>query len=899
MKKLLLSSAVAAAMLFAGALSATAQTAYGLVNKSWYDTNEDGETGLTLASVDLSDITNSFATGDDSLRLVNYSYQAGTSVGDKYYAVLSLYDENSWVSSYGLYTINFTTGGLDAISDVDGYGNDNSAKDGRSMTNLAYDATNNVLYGTEYKYVESLEKAVTKLYKIDTEDGSLDSLTYFDGQYNVLVAKDGKLYVGKANGTGFWNLGLKLYAYESGALATDAAFSVESIKGFNSASITSSAVDSEGNIYLQFSTSVFKLDMTAQTATSVGTLSRAMNGITFSKSTEGESTIDPNPQVVEEDTRLLVKKTYYGSFYGDRGADDDSRQELYYYNSDNKLSRVVQQARGYGENIDYSVTDYTKYLYNEDGNLDSTAHYQTGLYDFGDKSYKLRNTVSGFEYDGQGRIITEPSDTYTYKYTYDEDGNIVTKTKLSYLGKEIQKLTYSDFSAGTNKPAVVKSTCEQGWTSYIYDATITYDENGNKVSEVRKDSNGKTIWTEELTYDGTFLTTDVEYTYYDENGTPISGNKAEYSMVDGDENKVKHVDYTYTVTSDGTGSWGKSTTYCIDEYVDFDGMQGTVAINDLTATISNEGVNNVVLKFAAPQAAATGCDFRIYRRGELIATKSLQDIMTEEYDEYTWMPILAYTDSAVYNNDYDYFVQPVITSYTGGDGDDDWGVGGLEDDIDAGDIDTGVTDTEADATGYNISNVASIKVALELPAVTDLKQSEAYEVTKETTEIDDNGKAQKVSYTVKKADISWTNPEYPEEYGFISNSLMFVNYQTPDTTTTDAAATSLAGTFDWNNTQVFILTRYAYGKALSDTITVDNTVSAIDQVSATDGSFTIDGRQMTLGANASVAVYSMSGKLEARESNVESMNLSALKPGAYIVAVSNEGKTKAYKVILK
>lgn len=857
MKRIILNAAAAALFLCTGALTATAQTAYGLAYSMWW--TEDGSdytNGLQTASVDFSTLSSTGAAATlmlDETHFVNYDVQTATSAGNKYYAVLEYYDEDGTENTtVDLYSINFTTQELTKVTTTC-YGNDAGIRNaGYTMSSLAYVDATSTLYGIEYTYDDEAAANVTNLYKVSTDDGSLTKVASYSDQYLGLVAKDGKLYIAKP-GSGWWNVGLSLYEVTDGVIADEPVFTVSSVTGLSSTS-TASFAATDGKIYMQVSTSIYALDLDAQTATKVGSTDKALKGLTFTKSSEGPSA---GEEEEEETTRFLVRTTRYGDSMGYVSSDQDMSKTEYFYDIDYKLRCVVESGRGYTEAQtagDYSVTYYTKYLYNENGLLDSTARYQTGLYDFGDMAYKLRSTTTGYEYDEQGRLIVEPTSSYTYEYTYDEKNNIVKSIKKSLAGSTIQQIEYSDF-VGKNKPQTIVSTCPDHptWTSYIYNATRTYDSNKNILTEVRS-RDGQNYYKETYTYDGKFLTEKLESYISGDEETP--NLKTTYKMVDDNPDKIWYSDSTYYA-----GKWTGNGTPHVDEYVDFAEMGELVAIRDLTATLSDEGINNVVLKFATPYVALTSnCNFNIYRRGELIATKGLSELLTDESDE-NGMPILAYTDSALYNNDYEYFVQPTLSEFS----EDLW------DDPEA----TG------DPVGYNISNLAEIKVALDLPAVTDLKQGEPYLDEDQLTNVA----------------ISWTNPEYPEEYGFISNNLMFVNASLADDTTEDPEVNSLTGLFYGNN-NVFILTRYKYGKAISDTLTVNPTVNGINTVSA-DGKLSLDGRNLTIDGNASVAIYGMSGKMEASVANANSMSLDALKPGAYIVCITKEGKTQAYKVILK
>lgn len=878
MRKSVLKTALAALLLLGGAMTATAQTVYGLAYHA---------AGMKLASVDVSTLNTDAATTltESTTSFEGYDIKAATGAGTKYYAVLEKYDEDTDLTTVGFATVNFTTEELTVINGSI-YGDDYNYPAGNSMSSLAYDTVNDALYGIEHTYDEKAGGTVTVLYKVNTATGELTQLgTYDSDQYMAVVAKDGKLYLAEATGTGFFNKGLSFYEVNvsDGTLGAEATNSIASVKGLMSSTPISLAYNGDA-LYLQALTSIYSLDLAQGEATLLGKTDTALKGITFTKSSESGEGGGGQPGGEEEEetsTRLLTCTTRYGDSMGYVDSDTDMKQTKYFYDSNNNLVRVVDIARGYTELQkagDYTLSYLYKYLLDENGNLDTLETYQIGLYDFGDKALKLRSTVTGYTYDENGNITTEPTTNYTYKNEYDESGNLVKQTKVtvnSRTGKTntIQVLEFSDFVA-KNKPQKVVSTSPEHptWTTYIYNATRTYNDDKNVIMEVRT-RNDKEFYKIDYTYDGTFLTS--ETTTYLTDSTTTPSTKTEYSLPEADNlNKVKRVNYTYNTISN---KWNVEPVSFIDEYADFSAdMAQAVKISDLKANMASEGVNNVNVVFSAPEISLIqSVNFDIYRNGELIATKSLNDLWDgTTMDPETYMPILTYTDSALYNADYEYFVQPTVSAFN-----DELGGGAL--DLDEGE---GEEEQTAVYTGYNISNIAPVELALNLPAVTNLKQGTPAKNSDGNTEVE----------------ISWTNPTYPEEYGFISNDLMFINMQAADAETTDPTTTSLSAVFGYSSCKVFILTRYKYGKALSDTLTVDPTIpTGIDNVVTTgDGAFQLNGRDLTVGG-ANVAVYSISGKLEAREANASTMNLSALKQGAYIVCIEKQGKTKAYKVILK
>lgn len=860
MKKTLLKSVVVAVLLCAGALNVAAQTAYGLATALWMD-GDVLYSGIQTASVDLgslnADEPTDLTLGDE--RIADYGILTAAGAGNKFYAFLRSDFDNDGIETITLNTVNFETGKMTTVNG-EAYGNDDAHKPGYSMTGLTYDESTSALYGIESLYDEELGDTRTVLYKVDTETGELTNVKSYRGSFVGVAAKDGKLYMPKITIT--WegkapNMTLKslFELYEIGTDYTMSEAPILSQEGVSGAAENNHMnFAPDGTLYLVMGTRIYAIDLDAKTVELKGQTSKNIFGLSFTKPTDGGEGGNVGGDDEKPSTRLLVRTTRYGDFMGT--ATGDMHKTEYYYKSDNKLSRVVELGRGYGELADtYSVMYLTKYNYNEKNQLTDTKQWQTGLYDFGDFAYALRTTVN-YEYDENGRLLSEPDGYYTLYHEYDESGNIVKTTKKNASGAVVQVLEFSDF-AGKNKPQRIESACPDHpeWTTYIYTATCTYDANGNKTEELRV-RDGKNVQRETWLYEGTFLANYVNSTFNNA-GEETPYSKTSYSMVDGNPNKIMHSDSIYF-----DDEWyASSPVYYIDEYVDFAGMSEIVAINDLKAEKVEDALNTVKLSFTAPMAANFGCAFNIYRKGELIATKSLGDEGLEIGPVEEGMPILAYTDSALYNGDYEYFVQATIKPY--------------EEELD-GDAPV--------AVGYNISNIAETVMDLDLPAVTNLTNAGQRQ--------DEND--------VARVKIAWTNPEDREKYGFISNDLHFVNYQVADTVTVDPESTWLEGHFNGAGTSVFVLTRYKYGKAISDTLDVTLLPTGIETVATKTGAtISFDGREVRLGDNADIAVYSAAGKLEAKAADANGISLERLNPGVYIVCVTKEGVTTAHKVVVR
>lgn len=548
--------------------------------------------------------------------------------------------------------------------------------------------------------------------------------------------------------------------------------------------------------------------------------------------------------------RLLVRSITYGDHMGTAPEDLDMTKTEYFYDSQNRLIRTVTSGRTYDDQQDYAVMYLYKTVYAEDGLSSTCMTYQTGLYDYGDIGWR-EGAIETTTYDEKGRVTRyEPYGMYNYTYEYDESGNLVKYTRLyKSNGNVSQEITYSDF-VGKDKPKTITAT--GAYDSYTYNATCEYDENGNKLSELQLSSSGKKkqLETWEYAEDG-FLKLYYKTTSFDADGTPKLQSKRGYWLDENnpDPNCIFYADSTYI---ESENRWGRINLVHMDEYADFSDMAAKTATT-LTASEVEDRVNTIKLTFTMPaDANEITTAFNIYRDGDLIATKWAREL-TKEDDEGTY----SYLDEDLYNGDHDYFVQVLV---------------GNSNDIE-------------DYKGYYISNTASVSLNLQLPAVTDLKATDRR-----------NGENGEDIVT-----FSWTNPEYPEAYGFISNSLYFNKNQLADAETTDPETTSLEGVPAYSTINALVVTRFKYGKALSETITVklSEVPTGIDTVTETAGTISLNGRTLNIGSNADITVYSFDGKTEVKAISARSIDLSRLNTGAYIISVSNGKTTEAYKVVLK
>lgn len=784
---------------------------------------------------------------------------AGTAVGNKYYALG--YDPNTY--AFGLYSVNFTTGKVVNISTY------KIGTPGGRMTALCYDESTGTLYGAEMTCDEE-ENWFTALYSINPNNGNITKLATYDKKDVKALAADGKggiylVYNGRNSSLQtsprIWYISTSTYE------KTD--FLMDSQTICKSTNLNSALLSADGNtLYYLTYEQLFAADLTAKTITKVGDLKSNLIGITFTKSTE-----DATPSTADKPkpvTRLLVSKTWYGDLMGTAPRDKDMKKEYYFYNYNYQVARVSKFGRTYNTNgtiADYQIMYYTKNAFNDNDQLTDTKVYQYGLYDFGD--YAMKPSYSGnatYTYNEAGQMATMNDGSYLHTYTYDAEGNVATEVVTNAnTGKWSRTYEYFDYVA-PGKPGAV--TSEGAYSSYTYNMLYTYDDNLNlivaekqtcTIDEEYGDMMPLTVQREEWTYEDNFL---VRYTRYqfDKDGQPAPEFKIEYTMVDNNPDKVMATEYTST---DKGTSWYQQGIPYMSEYQEFGDDPAPTAM-DVVAYKDAEALNTTVLNMSIPELAYENENLllAIYRDGQPIDTVSVMEVYVKPED--FGMPYLEYRDAHVYNGTHDYFVQPM----------------------------TGDVNNPSSLTGYLIPAPSEVIMDLDLPAVKDLALTSA---RKEKV-----GSGLTAS-TEKYGTFSWTNPEYPEEYQFISNSLMLNKAQAAESESQDPNCTSLEASI-YTTTNVYVLTRYAYGKALSDTVTV--TVSDLDKLITTGiSSTTAEGLQisyansrLSLQDKANVSVFAINGELRMKEEQTESVDLSRLAKGSYMILVEKNGQVSALKV---
>lgn len=883
MKKYLLSSLLVLGLALYSTVAAWAENVvYGIMPSNTY--------GARTTSFDID------ALGSDALKLTPEfafenaeEFNCGTSVGDKYYAFVV----NRGVDAAAFVTLNFTTGNMVVVNDKSfTYG-----KPGFGANGMAYDEVNDKLYVIEGVFDESVESTATKLYSVDTTNGTLTEAATWKDSYEAIASDHkGGFYVIKLETVGKKTYPV-LYKVSADFKVTEAV--ANTTVNCSYTTYNSLVASKDGNtVYYAAGKGVYAFDVTAGTVEKKGDLKLNIAGITLDKSSADGAAAEITPDA-KPAKRFLVMKRIYGSAMGDVPDDVDSKRTYYYYNADGKEVGYANYGRLYtdlGVSENFNLVDIAKPVFDENGNIVAKNTYQWGPYDFLDYTFKKTPNCETYEYNEAGQLVSDTTSVYYHEYTYNENGTLAT---FNTYNKFTKKLSQSiQYVAYDEKGNVVSYVSDGNWDSQKYNADIEYDENGNKVEEyqyqVVDDPNmsgstrNKSKQLESWKYVDNCLA-EYQRFRYDDKGDAVPEFKTVYEpVVEGDYNDVYVRDSSY-FDNGKNSKWMGESTYSRYTYTDFTDMEEATYMK-LTAEVDAKAYNTVNLKFSMPQLGGVqDCKFVIYRDCTPIDTLSFDDFVANADPE---TGLCTYQDKLLKNGTYDYFIQPLFTAYS----DDMMAADVDEPGIDDGGVVGPEENPEAQWIGYYSTTPVQVTVYTELPAVTELALTGGKIVTSGSI-----ANLQKTYY----AGLSWKNPENITDYGFKKNSvyLGMEEQSLAEITKADSTNATVELAFE-EDTEAYVVTSYALGYAISDTITVK--IKDIEDATGVEG-ITVDGavkatfagNTITLSDNATVSVFAANGQKVYEENNVTSVSLNNLPAAAYIVCVEKNGNVNAYKYRVK
>lgn len=891
MKKYLLSSLLVLGLALYSSVAAWAENVvYGLMPSNTYGARTTSFDIDALGATALK-ITPEFAFENAE------EFNCGTSVGDKYYAFVV----NRGVDAPAFVTLNFTTGKMVVVNDKSfTYG-----KPGFGANGMAYDEANEKLYAIEGVYDESLDATATKLYSVDTTNGTLTEVATLNDSYEAIASDHkGGFYLVKVVTEGRKNYPV-LYKVSADFKVTEAVANTTVTCSYSTFNSLVASKDGK-TVYYAAGKSIYAFDVTAGTVEMKGNLNLNIAGITLDKSSADGVAAENIPDAKPAAKRFLVMKRIYGSAMGDVPDDVDSKRTYYYYNVDGKEVGYANYGRLYtdlGISETFNVVDIAKPVFDENGNIVARNTYQWGPYDFLDNTFKKTPNCETYEYNEAGQLVSDTTSVYYHEYTYNEDGTLAT---LNTYNKFTKKLSQSiQYVAYDEKGNVISYVSDGNWDSQKYNADIEYDENGNKIEEfqykVVDDPNmpGSTMnkpkqlekW--EYVNNGLAL---YQRFRYDNIGKDVPDYKEvpEYKtvyepVVEGDYNDVYARDSSF-FDNGKDSKWMGESTYSRYTYVDFTDMEKDTYM-ELTAEVDAKAYNTVNLKFTMPQLGGIqNCKFVIYRDCTPIDTLSFDDFVANADPE---TGLCTYQDKLLKNGTYDYFIQPLFSAYS----DDMMAADIDEPGIDDGGVVTPEENPEAEWIGYYSTTPVQVTVYTELPAVTDLALTGG--------EIKTSGSIANLQKTYY-AGLSWKNPENITDYGFKKNSvyLGMEEQSLAEITKADSTNANVELAFE-EDTEAYVVTSYALGYAVSDTITVkikdiDAFATGVEGVTV-DGAVkaTFAGNTITLSDNATVSVFAANGQKVYEKNNVTSVSLNNLPAAAYIVCVEKNGNVNAYKYRVK
>lgn len=883
MKKYLLSSLLVLGLALYSTVAAWAENVvYGLMPSNTY--------GARTTSFDID------ALGSDALKLTPEfafenaeEFNCGTSVGDKYYAFVV----NRGVDAAAFVTLNFTTGNMVVVNDKSfTYG-----KPGFGANGMAYDETNGKLYVIEGVYDESLDATATKLYSVDITNGTLTEVAKLNDSYEAIASDHkGGFYLVKVVTEGRKNYPV-LYKVSADFNVTEAV--ANTTVNCSYTTYNSLVASKDGNtVYYAAGKGVYAFDVTAGTVEKKGDLKLNIAGITLDKSSADGVVAEITPDA-KSAKRFLVMKRIYGSAMGDVPDDVDSKRTYYYYNVDGKEVGYANYGRLYtdlGISDKFNLVDIAKPVFDENGNIVAKNTYQWGPYDFLDYTFKKTVNCETYEYNEAGQLVSDTTSVYYHEYTYNEDGTLAT---LNTYNKFTKKLSQSiQYVAYDKKGNVISYVSDGNWDSQKYNADIEYDENGNKVEEfqyqVVDDPNmpgstkNKSKQLETWKYVDNCLA-EYQRFRFDDKAEAVPEFKTVYvPVVEGDYNDVYARDSSY-FDNGKNSKWMGESTYSRYTYADFTDMEKDTYM-ELTAEVDSKAYNTVNLKFTMPQLALMqDSKYVIYRDCTPIDTLSFDDFVANADPE---TGLCTYQDKLLKNGTYDYFIQPLFSAYS-----DDMMAADLDEPgIDDGGVVGPEENPEAQWIGYYSTTPVQVTVYTELPAVTELALTGG--------KIETSGNIANLVKTYY-AGLSWKNPENVEDYGFKKNSvyLGMEEQSLAEITKADSTNATVELAFE-EDTEAYVVTSYALGYAISDTITVK--IKDIEDATGVEG-VTVDGavkatfagNTITLSDNATVSVFASNGQKVYEENNVTSVSLNNLPAAAYIVCVEKNGNVNAYKYRVK
>lgn len=580
----------------------------------------------------------------------------------------------------------------------------------------------------------------------------------------------------------------------------------------------------------------------------------------------GKSRSQAIPVVLQAEEKELKTKVVMtmGDAMGVSSGSAASKAEVFYYDAANKLVRKMIYGKLIGEDPDdpdkiYGAGDwipmtYTAYDYNGKGQLTHTRERQYGVFSGYNKAWNEFEETGSFSYDADGHLVEDTVTNRVYHYTYDGN-NIVQETYANSRNVIIHQKYYSQFVEGlTNCPQYAFCNSPGGVTTSsdrIYE--YTYDGEGNMLtcraykylagSEI-KDDNGNIVSAEKGT-------PDYEEIWTYDNGILVKYEKNVWKSSKNEYEGKTRTEYTLTpmgtqaVTwSYSVGIWAKGGTPQVTWDVPF----GGVVASDLTVEEVSGEVNTMKLTAKKPADALATTVWNVFRNGCKIGQATASGRNNLEF-----------VDKEVPNGYWDYFIQ---------------------------------AEDSHGPIGVNVSNVVEKVVYTELPPVTDIKVLSNHYNDVQDYELVLDWEAPVTDLPIKGYNMFVDVKEITKNPSPVNGLYPFA-----ETTYTYTAAN------DVNPNKTFMVeTVYNIGKVKSEAFAVvlqKEDSQGVENVTIANILMLVNRTMIINGEYDVLELYAMNGTQVGNFSGQDTIDLSSLSIGSYVVRVHTVDGVLVGKIVLK
>lgn len=581
----------------------------------------------------------------------------------------------------------------------------------------------------------------------------------------------------------------------------------------------------------------------------------------------GSAKADPLAALVGADSdRLLTTRSKLGNSMGTVSDETATNVETYYYDEQNRISRVITTKMVEGDNPQtpdvvetygyYQPTTYKQYIYNSAGSLKEVRSAEYRVNQGTNMSWTAPTTIETYEYAADNVTLVKKTDeSRAYEYVWDGKNLVTEKLISKSSGNTLSTVTYSDFLEGfDNLPQ--KGVRDGNYTSNQRIYEYAYDAAGNKIStltykfgEVQRDEDNNIVsvtnGTPEFKETWTFNEDGLRTQYLKEawkNEAWESRTRTEYVQTNDGERETT---YSYASYAD---KWTNGGTY-VNVYRDYYKETTPTAF---TVTVDPSKTNTVKITATAPKQMWGTPTYYIYRNGERVGEASYANKYTKTN--------LVFTDTDVPNGEWDYFIY---------------------------------TDMKMSNVATNITTPVCVTFATVVDTVTNVYQIDA-------TNDGEN-------YTLT---VGWTAPKTNltlKGYNVYSDIKSYTRNPVPDNGTT--LVTDTTYTFTWStegsaSKEVYVEAVYTIGRARSKMFPFDlSEVTAIGeaQADAPAALLSLEGRNLNVaGSYRTLTIFDASGKECGAYAGQPTVSLRALPQGVYVAKlITTDGKTGVCKFILK